>query len=236
MFIGVDIAKATHYACAVTTTGEHVLARPIPNDEAAICRLINDASTRGGVALVIDTTSSAAQLLMRRAAQKHTPLAYVTGLVMRRAADLYAGAAKNRPQRRCCASRLVLDATQTASTGADHQMRCSHTYASPDARDTDLATDATKIANRLRDALLTVSPALERAIGSRLTTNKGLRETLTRWGSPTELKKTRACPYTPCHSKTLTTHKNETHRQHMGSTQRANRHHHSRNRVGRHYP
>ncbi|MDE0267463.1 MAG: IS110 family transposase [Acidimicrobiaceae bacterium] len=55
-------------------------------------------------------------------------------------------------------------------------------------RDTDLAADATRIANRLRDALLAVSPALERTVGSRLTTNRGLRETLTRWGNPTELK------------------------------------------------
>ena len=106
VFIGVDIAKADHYACAVTTVGERVLSRPVANDEAAIGRLIDDASTRGNVALVIDTTSSAASLLMHIAARKGIPLAYVTGLAMRRAADLYAGAAKNRSQRRYCASRL----------------------------------------------------------------------------------------------------------------------------------
>ena len=94
--VGVDIAKADHYACAVTVTGEHVLARPVSNDETAIERLTGEASTHGNVALVIDTTSSAAQLLMHTAAQKRIPVAYVTGLVMRRAADLYAGAAKNR--------------------------------------------------------------------------------------------------------------------------------------------
>ena len=106
MFIGVDMAKADHYACAVTATGEHVLARPVPNDEAAISRLMDEASTRGAVALVIDTTSSAAQLLMHTAAQKHTPSAYVTGLVMRRAADLYVGVAGTDPKDTGCAGRL----------------------------------------------------------------------------------------------------------------------------------
>lgn len=34
--VGVDMAEATHYACAVTASGEHVLARPVPNDETAM--------------------------------------------------------------------------------------------------------------------------------------------------------------------------------------------------------
>ena len=45
-------------------------------------------------------------------------------------------------------------------------------------RDIDLAADATRVANRLRDALLSVSPALERAVGDRLTSNGGVRDAL----------------------------------------------------------
>ena len=44
--------------------------------------------------LVIDTTGSAASLLLETAARRQVPVAYVTGLAMHRAADLYAGAAK----------------------------------------------------------------------------------------------------------------------------------------------
>ena len=75
-------------------TGEEVLARSVRNDETAIRCLIDDAKVYGAVALVIDTTSSAASLLMETAAATQVPVAYVTGLAMRRAADLYAGAAK----------------------------------------------------------------------------------------------------------------------------------------------
>ena len=98
VFVGVDIAKGDHYACAVTLTGEEVLARSVRNDETAIRCLIDDAKVYGAVALVIDTTSSAASLLMETAASTQVPVAYVTGLAMRRAADLYAGAAKTDPK------------------------------------------------------------------------------------------------------------------------------------------
>ena len=98
VFVGVDIAKSDHYACAATADGTEVLARSVRNDEASIGCLIDDAAARGAVALVIDTTSSAASLLLEAAARREVPVAYVTGLAMRRAADLYAGAAKTDPK------------------------------------------------------------------------------------------------------------------------------------------
>ena len=55
-------------------------------------------------------------------------------------------------------------------------------------RDTDLAGDATRAANRLRDALLAVSPALERAVGERLMSTPGLRAALVRYPTPTALR------------------------------------------------
>ena len=98
VFVGVDIAKGKHYASAVTARGEALFARPVPNDEAAIRRLVDDAAAHGSPALVVDTTSSAAVLTLTVAAELGIPVTYVTGLVMRRAADLYAGAAKTDPK------------------------------------------------------------------------------------------------------------------------------------------
>ena len=49
-------------------------------------------------ALVIDTTSSAASLLLEAATRREVPVAYVTGLAMRRAVDLHSGAAKTDPK------------------------------------------------------------------------------------------------------------------------------------------
>ena len=145
------------------------------------------ASRAVAVALVIDTTSSAASLLLEAAARREVPVAYVTGLAMRRAADLYAGAAKTDPK----------DAAVLADYARRNADRLSWTTPSDEllarlrilnGRDADLAADATRAANRLRDALLTVSPALERAVGDKLSSSGGARDALARWGTPTALR------------------------------------------------
>ena len=187
VFVGIDVAKSDHYACAVIAAGTEVLARPVANDEEAIGRLIDDAAAHGAVALVIDTTSSAASLLLEAAAARRLAVAYVSGLVMRRAADLYAGAAKTDPK----------DAFVLADYARRNADRLSWTAPSDEllarlrilnGRDADLAADATRCANRLRDALLAVSPALERAVGDKVATNAGVRDALARWGTPTALR------------------------------------------------
>jgi hypothetical protein len=48
--------------------------------------------------VLIDMPSSAAQLLLTIAHDREVPIAYVTGLQMRRAAELYAGSAKTAPR------------------------------------------------------------------------------------------------------------------------------------------
>ena len=100
VFVGVDMAKGEHYAQAITTQGVELFARPVTNDQAAIEAMLNQASAHGRVAIVVDMTSSGAQLLLGVMTQRGVPVAYVNGLVMRRAADLYAGAAKTDPATR----------------------------------------------------------------------------------------------------------------------------------------
>lgn len=187
VFVGVDIAKGDHYACAATVGGVEVLARGVPNDEAAISALIDDASAHGVVGLVIDTTGSAAALLIETAARRGVRVAYVSGLVMRRAADLYAGAAKTDPK----------DAFVLADYARRNADRLGWVEPSDEllarlrilnGRDADLAADATRAANRLRDALLAVSPALERAVGDKAVRSAGVRDALARWGTPTALR------------------------------------------------
>lgn len=187
VFVGVDIAKGKHYACAISADGEALFARPVRNDEAAIRRMIDDAVGHGRPALVVDTTSSAAVLALTVASELDIPVAYVTGLAMRRAADLYAGAAKTDPK----------DAHVLADYARRNADRLTWTTVTDEllarlrilnGRDTDLAADATRAANRLRDALLAVSPALERAIGNMLLSRPGLRTALAKWSTPSALK------------------------------------------------
>jgi transposase len=186
VFVGVDMAKQDHYAQAITNAGVEVFHRPVLNDQAAIDKLLDDAGRDGRVALVIDMPSSAAQLLLTIAHTRRVPVAYVTGLQMRRAAELYAGAAKTDPR----------DAWVLADFARRHADRLAWIEVSDEllsklrilnGRDVDLAEDANRASNRCRDALTSISPALERAIGSRLG-HPGLRALLAEHPTPTALR------------------------------------------------
>jgi transposase len=186
VFVGVDMAKGDHYAQAISSAGDALFDRAVANDEAAIVKLIDDARAHGRAVLVVDQPASGAQLLLALARARGVPVAYVTGLAMRRAADLYAGSAKTDPrdawvladyaQRN--ADRLTwLDVTDDLLTA----LRVLN------GRDVDLATDANRVSNRCRDALVAVSPALERALGDRLG-QAGVRDLLAKWPTPTALR------------------------------------------------
>ena len=186
VFVGIDMAKGDHYAQAISVTDDEVFDRAVPNDESAILELITEARTHGTVALVVDQPASGAQLLLALARDAGVPVAYVTGLQMRRAADLYAGSAKTDPRdawvladyARRNADRLVWLSVNDDLLTALRVLN---------GRDVDLATDANRAANRCRDAIVAVSPALERALGDRLG-QPGVRDLLARWSTPTALR------------------------------------------------
>ena len=186
VLVGIDMAKAEHFAHAITTNGDELFARSVSNDEAAIGALIDAASEAGKVALVIDMTASVAQLLLSIAADRDVPVAYVTGLAMRRAADLYAGSAKTDPR----------DAFVIADYASRNLDRLTWLDVTDEllielrvlnGRDVDLAGDANRSINRCRDAMVAVSPALERAVGSRLG-QPGVRDVMAKFSTPTALR------------------------------------------------
>ena len=185
VFVGVDMAKEEHYAQAITTDGEELFSRPVQNDQAAIEKMLDAAVVHGPVAVIINMTSSGAQLMLGVMAQREMPVAYVSGLVMRRAADLYAGAAKTDPRDAWVLAdyaRRNPDRLQWIEIGDELLVHLRVL----NGHDTDLASDANRTINRCRDALLAVSPALERILGHRLT-QPGIRDLLTKWPTPTTL-------------------------------------------------
>lgn len=184
--VGIDMAKGDHYAQAITIGGIEVFARPLANDQADIEAMIDTATEHGQIALVIDMTSSVAQLLLSVAAVRQVPVAYMAGLQMRRAAELYAGSAKTDPR----------DAFVIADFARRNTDRLTWLQVSDEllfelrvlnGRDIDLAADTTRTINRCRDAFVAVSPALERVIGNRLG-HAGVREVLTKYPTPTALR------------------------------------------------
>lgn len=186
VWIGLDIGKAEHFADVLDAGGAPLFSVAVTNDEAEVEALLDQAERFGSPALVVDQPGSLAALVLAVAARRTIPVAYVPGLVMRRAADLYPGEAKT--DRR--------DAFVLADTGRTRRHQVHWLDAVGDellqqlrvlnGYDADLAADATRLSNRLRDALTSVSPALERVLGPRLH-HAGVRDLLTRYPAPQAL-------------------------------------------------
>ena len=185
-WVGLDVGKQDHHATVVSAAGERLFELAVGNDEAAIERLLDRALESGRCALVIDQPGSIGSLAVCVARRRGVPVAYVPGLVMRRASELYPGEAKT--DRR---DSLVL-----ADTARTHARRLHWLEVGDETLerlrvlggyDDDLAHDVNRTANRLRDMLLSVSPALERVLGPRLDHPVG-RALLARYPTPTALR------------------------------------------------
>ena len=92
--VGLDVGEGEHFADVLDNDGERLFARAVANDQADLEALLGRAARHGTPGLVIDQPGSIAQLALAVAARRGVPVAYVSGLVMRRAADLYPGEAK----------------------------------------------------------------------------------------------------------------------------------------------
>ena len=187
VWVGLDVGKGEHFADVLDDGGERLFARAVANDQADLEALLDRAARHGTPGLVTGQPGSIAQLALAVAARRGTPVAYVPGLVMRRAADLYPGEAKTDRRDAC----VLADTGRTRrrqvhwlDAGVDEllaSLRVLNGY------DIDLAAGATRLASRLRDALTSTSPALERAVGERLH-HAGVRDLLAAYPTLTALR------------------------------------------------
>ena len=94
VWVGLDVGKDEHFVEVLDNAGERLFARSVVNDQAVLEALLDRAGQHGTAGLVIDQPGLIAQLALAVARSRGVPVAYVPGLVMRRAADLYPGEAK----------------------------------------------------------------------------------------------------------------------------------------------
>ncbi|ACZ87542.1 IS110 family transposase [Streptosporangium roseum] len=186
VFVGLDVGKGEQHACALDPGGKKLHDKPLPNDEQRLRALFGKLNTHGPVLVVVDQPASIGALPVAVARAEGCQVAYLPGLTMRRLADLHPGNAKTDARD----AFIIADAARTLP----------HTLRRVDAGDEalaelevlvgfddDLAAEATRVTNRIRGLLVTIHPALERALGPRLHHPAAL-ELLARFGGPNGLR------------------------------------------------
>src|SRR3712207_2368904 len=166
-------------------SGRELLSRKVENDEAEISKLIDEALFLAEeIVWAVDQPGGSAALLLALLWERNQRVLYVPGLTVDRARDAYRGESKTD--------------TRDAHVIADQaRMRSDLGELKPGeeeiaelqlllARRRDLITDQSRSITRLREMLLSLFPALERALDLN---SKGPLTLLTHYQSPAQLRR-----------------------------------------------
>src|ERR1700761_124326 len=172
LWAGVDVGKEDHWVAVVDDIGAVVLSRKLGNDEQSIRALVAEVdSLAGQVSWTVDLTTVYASLLLTVLADAGKSVRYLAGRAVWQASTTYRGGEAKTDAKD---ARIIAD--QSRMRGQD--LPVLH----PDddliaelrmltAHRADLVADRTRTINRLRQQLVAVCPALERA--AQLTQDRG---------------------------------------------------------------
>ena len=188
VWLGLDVGKEPHHACALDSTGERIHDKPLKQDETQIRALFGRAH---------GTWSGAAG---RRPAEHHrfaapggrprhgVAVAYLPGGAMRKAAQLLPGDAKTDERDAYVIAFTALHMPETLrDCGSNDETLAALKI--PSGYDEDLAWETTRHVNRLRSLLLQIHPAFERALKSDGITGDTVLAPLERYGGPAGMKR-----------------------------------------------
>src|SRR5690625_5360540 len=164
VFVGLDVGKEEHHACALDPRGARLHDKVLPQSEAQIRQVLTQLAARGPVLVVVDQPASIGALAVIVVRDVGIDVAYLPGLAMRRIADLHPGNAKTDARDAYViaeAARSMPHALRRVDAGdealADLEVIVGY--------DDDLAGEVTRVSNRIRGLLTQIHPALERVLG-----------------------------------------------------------------------
>ncbi|MGU3501431.1 IS110 family transposase [Mycobacterium sp. C31M] len=187
LWAGVDVGKEHHWVCVVDDKGTAVLSRKLVNDEQQIRELIAAVNALGHeVSWTVDLTTVYAGLLLTVLADAGKTVRYLAGRAVWQASATYRGGEAKTDAKD---ARVIAD--QSRMRGADLPMLHPHDdliskLRMLTAHRADLVADRTRTINRLRQQLIAVCPALERA--ALLTQDRGWVVLLSRYQRPKAIR------------------------------------------------
>ncbi|HEV8044727.1 MAG TPA: IS110 family transposase [Rubrobacter sp.] len=163
VWIGIDAGKEVHWAHVLDASGQQILSRRVENDETDLLRLVDEVLTLSEEAVwAVDQPGGSAALLLALLWEREQRVVYLPGLAVDRARDAYPGESKTDARD----AYVIADQARVRSNlaeivpGEDDLAELQLLL----ARRRDLVADRTRSLNRLRDVLLSLFPALERAL------------------------------------------------------------------------
>jgi transposase len=182
---GVDAGKEFHWAHVVDASGRQLLSRKVENDEADLLKLIDEAlSLAEEIVWAVDQPGGSAALLLALLWERNQRVLYVPGLTVDRARDAYRGESKTDARD----ARVIADQARMRSDLSE--LRAGEQEIAELqlllARRRDLIIDQGRTITRLREVLLSLFPALERALDLN---SKGPLIFLTHYQTPTHLRR-----------------------------------------------
>ncbi|OLT54311.1 hypothetical protein BJF89_17000 [Corynebacterium sp. CNJ-954] len=93
-----DVGKTAHHGCALTTAGSRLYARALPEDEASLWAVFDELKAHDSVPLIVYQPNTIGALPVGVARSCDCAVAYLPGLAIHKAADLYPRQAKTDPR------------------------------------------------------------------------------------------------------------------------------------------
>jgi transposase len=185
VWVGIDAGKEFHWAHVLDASGEKLLSKKVENDEADLCALVDEAlSLAEEVVWAIDQPGGGATLLLGLLWERDQRVLYIPGLTVDRSRDTYPGESKTDARD----AHVIADQARmrpglqelTADEGELAELQILL------ARRRDLVTDQTRTINRLREALLSSFPALERTLDLN---NRGALTLVSHYQRPAQIRR-----------------------------------------------
>ncbi|WP_018237917.1 IS110 family transposase [Ensifer sp. BR816] len=184
VFVGIDVAKETHWVCALDHAARVLLNRAVDNEQADIDALVRELVALGDdVVIGLDITGSLARFLEAVLLAEGLRLVHVPGIAVNRAGHGFAGGERKSDPRD---AHTIADLVRTRSLRPilphDETVIALRLKVT---RRREITDDQTRRISRLRQLLGAIHPGLERRLDL---TGKGPLVLISRYVTPGEIR------------------------------------------------